>query len=199
MVPAVILAAGRSSRMGRAKALLPVNERESFLRRLSTVLRSGGIDEVFVVGRPDDAALKKEADALAFTVRFVENPQADAGQLSSILAGLRAADRPGVRAILVHPVDVPLVTADTVAILLDRFNRTAAPIVRAVHDGVHGHPVLFARAVFGELRHADPAVGAKQVLRAHEGAILNVEAGDPGVVTDVDTPEDYERLFGRPL
>ena len=72
----------------------------------------------------------------------------------------------------------------------------AAPIVRATHHGRHGHPVIFARAVFDELRHADPAAGAKSVLRAHEAAIVNVEVEDPGVVTDVDTPEDYARLFG---
>jgi molybdenum cofactor cytidylyltransferase len=58
--------------------------------------------------------------------------------------------------------------------------------------------VIFARALFAELRGADPSRGAIAVLRAHERGILNVEVADPGVLTDVDTPEDYQRLFGRP-
>jgi CTP:molybdopterin cytidylyltransferase MocA len=57
--------------------------------------------------------------------------------------------------------------------------------------------VIFSRAVFDELRRADPAAGAKAVLRAHEAAIVNVDVEDPGVLGDVDTPESYRALFGR--
>ena len=57
--------------------------------------------------------------------------------------------------------------------------------------------MVFSRDVFASLRHADPEVGAKAVLRARASAIVNVEVDDPGVVADVDTPEDYRALFGR--
>ena len=129
--------------------------------------------------------------------RFVENPGADAGQLSSILAGLDAADVPGTSGLLVTPVDAPLVTAATVATLLSMFASTGASIVRAVYRGRHGHPVVFSRDVFDSLRRADPDVGAKAVLRAHALAIVNVDVDDAGVVGDVDTPEDYRAVFGR--
>ena len=199
MVPAVILAAGRSLRMGRPKPLLITRDGQSFVRQLSQTLWAGGVAEVLVVGRPDDAALRAEVETVGVPARFVENPDADtAGQISSIVAGLRVADRPGVRAVLVTPVDLPLVTTETVRTLLSSFNSTGAQIVRPVHGGGHGHPVIFARALFAELRAADVSRGAIAVLRAHEGAILNVEVADPGVLTDVDTPEDYQRLFGRP-
>jgi molybdenum cofactor cytidylyltransferase len=197
MVPGVILAAGRSSRMGRAKALLPCGPGgESFVRRLALALSDGGVPLVLIVGRPDDQALRDEVAAMPFAARFVENAGADAGQLSSLLAGLDAADRPGTRGLLVTPVDAPLVTAGTVAALLRVFASTAAPIVRAVHGGRHGHPVVFARAVFDGLRRADPEVGAKAVLRAHALAVIDVEVDDAGVVGDVDTLEDYRALFG---
>jgi len=198
MIPGVILAAGRSTRMGRAKPLLPCGpDGESFVRRLARALCEGGVPHVLVVGRPEDHALRDEVAALPVPARFVENPGADAGQLSSVLAGLDAADVPGTRGLLVTPVDAPLVTAGTVAALLAAFASTGAPIVRAVYRGTHGHPVVFSRDVFDSLRRADPNVGAKAVLRAHEGAIRNVEVDDAGVVADVDTPDDYRALFGR--
>jgi molybdenum cofactor cytidylyltransferase len=149
-----------------------------------------------VIGRPEDDALRAEVAAIGAPVRFAGNADADAGQLSSLLAGLREADAPGVRAVVVAPVDAPLISADTVATLVAVFASTRAPVVRAVHGGRHGHPVRFSRAVVAELRRADPAIGARAVLRAHERAIVNVEVDDPGVVGDVDTPEDYARLFG---
>jgi molybdenum cofactor cytidylyltransferase len=200
MVPGLILASGRSSRMQRSKALLPCGGAgETFVRCLARALGQGGVAETLVIGRPGDDALRSEVAAIGGTVRFVDNPDADTGQLSSVLAGLRAADAPAVAGILVAPVDMPSISADTVAALLAVFRTTGAPIVRAVHRGRHGHPVIFARTLFGELARADPSLGAKAVVRAHDSAIVNVEVDDPGVLTDVDTPEDYLRVFGRPI
>ncbi|HXG55244.1 MAG TPA: hypothetical protein VNJ03_07665, partial [Vicinamibacterales bacterium] len=74
-----------------------------------------------------------------------------------------------------------------------------AAILRATHANRHGHPVLFMREVFEELRKADPSVGAKAILRSRPDRVLNVEVDEAGVIMDVDTPADYERLFGRTL
>ena len=122
------------------------------------------------------------------------NPDPDRGQLSSLLAGLDAVDRPGVDAVLVTLVDVPLVApvGDRGAASAGR--RLAAP--RSSGPPVaarHGHPVIFTRGVFAALRAADPAAGAKPVMRAF--AVEDVEIDDPGILRDVDTPEDYERLL----
>ena len=114
--------------------------------------------------------------------------------MSSLQAGLRRADRPGIRGLLVVPVDAPMIAVDTVVTLIATFNATGAPIVRPRYRGRNGHPVVFSRAVFDELRHADPAVGAKAVLRAHQDALVNLDVDDAGVAGDVDTPEDYEKL-----
>lgn len=150
-----------------------------------------------MVGRDGDDALRDEVDRLAPFAAFVVNHKPEHGQLSSLICGLNAADRPAVRAIMVTPVDVPLIAPGSVSALVAAFEATRAPIVRAVHGGAHGHPVIFARRLFDELRRADPTRGAKAVLRAHENAILDVDVADPGVLTDVDAPEDYERVFGR--
>jgi molybdenum cofactor cytidylyltransferase len=199
VIPAVILAAGQSTRMGRAKALLTVPpENDTFVARLAKVLLDGGAADVLVVGRPDDEGLRSEVDRVAGTIgrtRFVANHHADTGQLSSVIAGLNAADHPGVRAILVIPVDLPLVRQATVAALLGAFSSSSAPIARATCRSRHGHPVIFGRPVFDALRRADPEIGAKAVVRAHP--VMDVEVGDPGVLHDIDTPDDYARLLKR--
>jgi CTP:molybdopterin cytidylyltransferase MocA len=183
--------------MGRAKALLPCGGDYVFVTRIVNTVREGGAAGAFVVGRADDDPLQAEVERLGPFATFIVNPAPERGQLSSLIAGLDAADRPGVRAIMATPVDVPLITPSIVATLLASFAATGAPIVRAVHDGGHGHPVIFARTVFDELRRADPARGAKAVLRAHEDRVVNVEVHDSAVLTDFDEPEDYERVFGR--
>jgi molybdenum cofactor cytidylyltransferase len=195
MISGVILAAGRSTRMGRPKALLQAPCGRTFVARLVDTLSLGGVDGAFVVGRSDDEALRLTVESLAPRARWIENPDADAGgQLSSLLAGLRKADRPGIRALMVVPVDAPMILADTVATLIATFSATGAPIIRPRYRGRNGHPVVFSRAVFDELRRADPALGAKAVLRAHHDTIVNVDVEDPGVAGDVDTPEDYAKL-----
>jgi len=199
MTAGVILAAGRSTRMGRSKALLRAPDGRTFVARLVDTLQRGGVETLFVIGRPDDSSLRSEVESLASHARWVENPDADTGgQLSSLLAGLRKADRPGIRAMLIVPVDAPMIAAATVARLLEVFNSTRGPIVRARYQGQNGHPVVFSRAMFDELRRADPLVGAKTVLRAHREAIVEVDVDDPGVAGDIDTPADYERLVNRP-
>jgi len=211
MVPAIVLAAGSSSRMGRPKALLPLGGGgETFLSRILTTLREAEVDDRLVVVGYDAAAIKaslaqlnlsaprraRGALSLSKGVRLVENVEYERGQLSSLQAGLRAADRPGVRAVLVTLVDVPLVSAQTVRAVLDAYRRhPGAPIVRPVRGGRHGHPVVFDRALFGELRAADPAVGAKLVVRAHHDEILDVDVADEGAFLDIDTPVDYERII----
>jgi molybdenum cofactor cytidylyltransferase len=190
VIPAIVLAAGASSRMGRPKALLEADGR-TFVRRILDTLREGGTDDVVVVVRPDAVRLEREVSA--GLGRTVENPDPDRGQLSSLLVGLDAVDCPEVDAVLVTLVDVPLVAAPTIAALLARARLSPAPILRATYRGVHGHPVVFTRAVFAALRATDPAAGARPVMRAY--AIDDVEVDDPGVVRDVDTPGDYRQLF----
>ena len=195
MIAAVILAAGRSTRMGRPKALLSASASETFVARLLSTLRAAGIPAI-VVGRPDDQPLRAEIDRCE--ALYVVNPDADAGgQLSSLIAGLAAIDRADLRGVMMVPVDAPLVTRGTITMLLDAFDTTAGPIVRPRHLGRHGHPVIFSRAVFDDLRRADPGEGAKAVLRAHAAGIVNVDVDDPGVLADLDTPEAYREAFGH--
>lgn len=195
MIAGVILAAGRSTRMGSSKALLSASATETFVARLLATLRASGVPAL-VVGRADDEPLREEIARRG--ARYVVNPDADTGgQLSSLLAGLAAADRDDLRGLMMVPVDAPLVTPATIVALLSAFDTTGGPIVRPRHRGRHGHPVIFSHAVFDDLRRANPNEGAKAVLRAHASAIVDVEVDDAGVLADLDTPEAYREAFGR--
>lgn len=192
----VVLAAGASVRMGRAKALLVSPDGTgTFVARCVAVLREGGLAEVLVVGRPGDRPLQEEVAGLP-GASFVVNDAPERGQLSSLVAGLDAAEAAGAAAVVVMPVDLPLVRPGSVRSLLSAHARRPAVIARVTHRGRHGHPVLFSRAVFDELRLADPAAGARAVLRADPSRVRNVDVDDPGVLRDVDYPADYAALFG---
>ena len=191
VIPAIVLAAGASSRMGEPKALLQSGGR-TFVRRILDTLRDAGVRDAIVVVRPDAENVIREI-SLAEVGRAIVNRDPGRGQLSSLVTALDAIDDPRVVAALVTLVDVPLVSAATVEALLARAAQSRAPILRAAFRNAHGHPVIFKKDVFDALRRADPAVGAKAVLRAY--AVEDVEVDDPGVIRDVDTPDDYRRLL----
>lgn len=191
VIPAIILAAGASTRMGTAKALMDAGGR-TFVRRILETLRDAGVEAAVVVVRAADAAIAAEIVATGFG-RAVVNPRAEQGQVTSLLAGLDAVDAPSVDAVLVTLVDVPLITPATVRALCNRAPAASASVIRAVYRGRHGHPVIFKRVLFDRLRAADPAVGAKAVVRS--AVVEDLAVDDPGVVEDVDTPEDYRRVI----
>jgi molybdenum cofactor cytidylyltransferase len=195
MIVGIVLAAGASSRMGRPKALLRLGG-DTFVSCVCRTLIAAGVDDVVVVAGAELEAVTSAVCRAGLSARIIENPRRDEGQLSSVLAGLAVADHPGVEAVVVHLVDAPFVSSGTVRAVMDAFRRTRAPVVRPVINGRHGHPVLFARSVFDELRRADPSVGAKAVVRAHAADACDVPVDDEGACRDIDTPEDYTRLIG---
>jgi len=197
MIRGIVLAAGASSRMGRAKAALPLGQTgETVVSRVIRTLLQGGVPDVVVVSGAHTDAVRAAMPAHEPRARAIEHAGWPAGQLSSLLAGLAAIDDPLLEAALVSPVDVPLVHAATVAAVIAAWRRTRAPIVRPVEGARHGHPVIFDRSVFDDLRSADPAVGAKAVFARHRDRVLDVEVKDPGAFEDIDTPGEYERISG---
>ena len=182
--------------MGRPKALLPSGVMgETFLDRITRTLLEGGVDDVVVVVGADAAAIRDQAGEQS-GVRIIDNPAFELGQLTSMLAGLRWIDEPQVSGVVVALIDVPLVLPVTVRTLLGVHRETDASIVRPVSRERHGHPVIFHRRLFDELRGADPARGAKPVVNAHAAEIENVPVEDEGAFIDIDTPSDYERWIG---
>jgi CTP:molybdopterin cytidylyltransferase MocA len=196
MIAGIVLAAGRSRRMGEPKALLALRG-ETFLARTVAALRDGGCGDVVVVCGPasNETARRIARDAEVLGARVAVNEAVDSEQADSLRAGLLALS-PAATAAVVLPVDVPAVGAAAVRAVIDAFRARGAPIVRAAHGGRNGHPVLFARAVFAELLADDLPEGARTVIHRHGSAVESVEVASDAVLTDVDTPEDYRRLVG---
>lgn len=200
----VVLTGGRSSRMGRPKALVELEGR-SFLSRILEAMDGAGIAEAVIVTGTHDSEIRAHLarsprpGSLALSV--VTNLEPDRGQLSSLRLALDAVEGSPAGApadaVLVALVDHPLVRTATMKALLDAFERTRAPVVRPVFEGRHGHPVLFAREVFAALREAAPDGGARTIVRGLGPRVRDVAVDDPGVCLDVDTPEalaDARRL-----
>jgi CTP:molybdopterin cytidylyltransferase MocA len=194
MLSGVILAAGDSIRMGSPKALLLTPQGVPFVVAIADTFAAAGIENTFVVtGRDHDRIVDALASARR-APRVVRNPDPSRGQLSSLLAAMDAAVAADTEALVVTLVDVPLLTAETVRRVVGEWRRTRAPIVRPAIGDRHGHPVVFDKRVFDELRRAPLDLGAKVVVRAHAAALVNVDVTDEGCLVDVDTPRDYEAL-----
>lgn len=198
MISGIVLAAGASTRMGQAKASLPLGQMgETVLSRVVGTLVKGGVPEIVVVAGAHIDAVRAAMPRQETRARVIENMGWQRGQLSSLVTGLDAIDTPLIEAALVMLVDVPLVHASTVAAVIEAWRRTRAPIVRPAEGERHGHPVIFDRSVFADLRSADLNTGAKAVFALHRDRIVNVEVNDSGAFEDIDTPEDYERIVGN--
>ena len=197
MIAGIILAGGFSSRMGQPKALLRVGASgPTFVRKLIHTLRQAGVDPVIVVVGASPERIQQAVAGVSPPVTVAVNERPWRGQLSSLIRGLDACEQSEVDAALVIPVDQPLIAPETVTRLVEAFRRTKAAVVRPVRGPQHGHPVIFGRSLFDELRQANPVEGARSVVKTHAADIADVPVEDDGAFIDIDTRDDYERLFG---
>lgn len=191
MIVAVILSAGESSRMGRPKALLPIDG-ETFIEKIVGALKKTRADRVFVVLGHNAEEMKRQIEHLP--VEILVNPDYKLGQLSSLQAAVRRleseADCDGM---LVHLVDHPYIDPALVEAMIEQFYQSGKLIVVPRHGGKRGHPVIFSRKLFPELRAAPMDQGAKAVVHAHRGETLEIETEGAGITIDIDTPELYRR------
>ncbi|MGE5219206.1 MAG: nucleotidyltransferase family protein [Chloroflexota bacterium] len=191
MIVAVVLAAGESSRMGRPKALLPIDG-QTFIEKIVAALRRSQVARVIVVLGHDAEAMRARISHLP--VDILINPNYKAGQLSSLQAALRRLQTDqDCDGMLVHLVDHPYIDPALVDELIRRFYESKKLIVVPCCDGRRGHPVIFSRRLFSELLDAPLDQGAKAVVHAHRDETLEVETEHGGITIDIDTPELYRQ------
>src|SRR5581483_276693 len=181
-VAAIVLAAGQSSRMGFPKALLPIDH-ETFLGRIVGTLARSRVDDVYVVLGSESERIQAQVNV--HPARVVLNPDWPQGQLSSLVAGLRAASAEAYDAVIMALVDHPLIESAVVDAIVSAYEATGRAIVVPVHDGRRGHPVLFAARLVPELLAAPLDQGARAVVRAHADEVLEVPTPAPGILADI--------------
>jgi molybdenum cofactor cytidylyltransferase len=187
-VAGILLAAGTSSRMGSNKLLFTLDG-ESVLRGAAKRALAGGLSPLLVVLGHEAERAERELDGLG--CRVVINPDYEAGINSSLKSGVAAlpADVAGAMVLL---ADMPYVTAEMIAGLIQRFRTTEAPLVISDYDGVNAPPMLYDRSLFSELLAMTGEGCGRQVVKRHRDE-AEVLAWPASALTDLDVPDDYVR------
>jgi molybdenum cofactor cytidylyltransferase len=190
MVSGIILAAGESSRMGSPKGLLKIGEK-SFIQHIVDLLIASRILDIVIVLGADAEAIRTQLNW--FGGKTVFNEEWKKGQLSSIVAGLRAVDQKDLHGVLIWPVDRPLVSQHVIVGMLHQFWTKHKRIVVPIWKGQRGHPVLIGKALFEDIEKAHMDIGARSVLWDHPDDVLEYQTEEEGVVINIDSPADYQR------
>jgi molybdenum cofactor cytidylyltransferase len=190
-VAGLILAAGESRRMGSPKALLRYGG-ETFLDTL-TALFGARCPAVIVVLGAHAEEIRAGATRPA---TFVVNSDYQRGMTTSLQCGLRALPA-DVDGILFTLVDHPASSASTLDALLQPIDPGRAPLLRVPrYRGKRGHPIWFSRELTPEFLRLSPDGAAREVVRRHADRTEFLDLDDPGIVADIDSPEDYRALTG---
>ncbi len=187
MIAAVVLSAGKSSRMGRPKALLPVDAgTETFLQRIVRSCREAGAGlTVVAIGPPHGVEIRAAWSGDQADLAWAENPDPSRGMLSSVQEAVRRLPAEAEGA-LIWPVDVPFVQSATVRQLLSARDRLVVPTMGCRG----GHPIWVPRKMFAELLSLPHQVGLRQLRQDHPEALSLLPVADAAVLRDVDTLAD---------
>jgi molybdenum cofactor cytidylyltransferase len=197
-VGAIILAAGKSTRMGEPKQLLRLGESTVLGQTLDSI-RGAGLDDIVLVLGSSAEIIRQRLPASAFEgLTVTVNKAYDQGMASSLREGLSALN-PQIDAALIVLADQPFIRPETFGQIADQYRRSDAQIVIPTHNGSRGNPVLLDRSVFPEIMALSGDIGCRAIFGNHLEGIVKVEVEDVGILLDIDNKADYERLqcFGQ--
>jgi len=187
----IILAAGKSERMGFCKQLLKIRGKTLIEIVLETAKKSK-LDEIIVVlGYKAELIEKVLRDYTG--IKKIFNPHFQEGLSSSLKSGLAALDSSSRAAIFIL-ADQPLLKKSTIDALIDAHAKKHSLLVAPVYKGIRGNPVLVDRRLFTEILKLKGDVGARHILQKFKNDVLLVNVNDPGVVLDIDTVLDYKAI-----
>ena len=189
MISAVILAAGEAVRFGQCKQLMPLGGK-TLLEHVLDSVGGSQVDDVVVVLGANADEIRRRIDF--GSARVVINPDYANGMSTSIQAGLRAVDAEAAMIVL---ADQPFVTSQTLNLLIDEYRRTRPGVVIPTYNGFRGNPVIADRSLFAEMMNLRGDVGCRAIFGDHAESIVKVAVDDRGVVTDIDTREDLDRVI----
>jgi molybdenum cofactor cytidylyltransferase len=192
MVSAILLAAGKSERMGESKQLMPFGQSTMVEKAIDNLLGSA-VDEVIVVLGHRAEEVKKTIAAKP--VKIAINPDYKQGMSTSIIAGLDLIDN-RAQAVMLTLGDQPAVDSQTINQLIDEFHRHNKGIVIPTYHGKRGHPIIFAIKYKPELLGLTGDIGGRGVIKDHPEDILKVAVDSESVISDIDTINDYQSQLG---
>ena len=188
-VAGIVLAAGASTRMGRNKMFLELGG-ESILSRMAKRALDSGLDPVVVVLGHEAERARAELSGLRIVP--VINPDYPRGINSSLKAGIAAVPA-DCAAIVVLLADMPFVTDRMIALLVERYRESGAPLVVSDYEGVNAPPNLYDRSLLLELGAMEGEGCGKQVVRKHSDEAVAV-VWPAAALSDIDRPEDWDRI-----
>jgi molybdenum cofactor cytidylyltransferase len=189
MIAAIVLSAGKSERMGSPKALLEYRG-QTFLATILAAIASARMASVVVVaGHHYDRIVRAFPNA-----RVAFNPNYEQGMSTSVQVGIRSLPD-GVDGAAIFLVDHPMIDRQTIEALAARLE--PGRIVVPLHEDRRGHPVLFAADLFAEILELAPDQGLNTVVKRIRDRVVEVIVDNPGVLRDIDTPEQFARLLGE--
>lgn len=189
-VSAVVLAAGMSKRMGAPKQLLQISGK-TLLQNVLDNLRHSNVSEIVVVLGASAQEIRNQLDVA--NLRVIINDAFEAGMGTSLRAGLSAVN-PIAEAALIVLADQPFVAAATFDRLIEQYRKHKPQIALPLYKGFRGNPVLLDRSVFPEVMSLNGDIGCRAIFGAHNDNILKVPVEDIGVLLDIDTTTDLEKL-----
>lgn len=191
MIAAILLAAGRSRRMGAFKPLLPFGDR-TVIEACLDYLEEGGVDYAVVVTGHRSADVRMRLRDRAVTFATNDDPESEMGV--SIGRGVAKVPREA-SAVFIALTDQPAIPPEVVRSLLESRARSGAPLLVPVFDGRAGHPVLIDAAFRQSLRKLDPRRGLRGFFEDNRESVSRVEVASPYIIRDIDVWEDYIALF----
>jgi molybdenum cofactor cytidylyltransferase len=187
MICAILLAAGRSRRMGTQKLLLPFGG-STVIARVVDAFLGAQINTVVVVVRPEDQAIHSALGARPITFTTNADPASD--MLGSLRCGLRALPS-NASVIVACPGDMPALHSGLVSRMLEAFLVCGRGILVPVHRGRRGHPLFFASHYQQEILASYDGIGLRGLLQARPADVIEWPTEEAAVVQDLDTPTDY--------
>jgi molybdenum cofactor cytidylyltransferase len=193
---AVVPAAGQSRRMGRPKLLLPLGS-STVIGRMLALLQRPEIAATIVVVRPDDEPLRAAVVTGGATPLQPEvAPMEMRHSVEYALRYLQGRYQPGLDdGWLLAPADHPMLDAAVLDQLIAAWRGSPGRIFIPVYRGKRGHPTIFPFRLAAEVFHLPADAGLNRLIKSYAGEIEQINVNSPGVVSDLDTPDDYERLL----
>lgn len=189
-IAALILAAGRSTRMGTFKPLLPLKE-STVIERVIDNTRAAGIKELWVVvGYQAEILLPVLREK---SVDWVANPAYHREMFSSIKIGVNQFKKT-THAFFLLPGDMPLIRPSTFLQLLAAFDPGEMDLLKPKFRDRNGHPVLISSNKISAITSFDGSGGLRALIKKQLWRTAELYVDDPGILADLDTPQDYKKL-----